>query len=62
MESLLSAAHDMNPVLDFSQTFRRNLRHIEWLLVAAFFLVYGLDILSNGSLVDSLKFREQWLV
>ncbi len=38
-------------MLDCSETFRRTLRYIEWLLVAAFFLVYGLDALSNRSLV-----------
>ncbi|MBD2101620.1 sensor histidine kinase [Leptolyngbya sp. FACHB-261] len=44
----------MNPVLDFSPTFRKTLRYIEWLLVSALLLVYGLDSQSNHSLVGFL--------
>jgi signal transduction histidine kinase len=44
----------MNPVLDFSPTFRRSLRYIEWLLVAAFLLVYGLDPQFNDSPIEVL--------
>jgi signal transduction histidine kinase len=39
----------MNSGLDFSLTFRRTLRYIEWLLVATFVLSYGSDILSSSS-------------
>ncbi|GAP94103.1 sensor histidine kinase [Leptolyngbya sp. NIES-2104] len=45
----------LNPVMDFSPTFRRTLRYIEWLLIAAFFVVYGLDALYSGSWAEFLK-------
>lgn len=39
----------MNPVLDFSQAFRRTLRYTEWLLVAAFFSVWIRPLIQPGS-------------
>ncbi|GAP98033.1 sensor histidine kinase [Leptolyngbya sp. NIES-2104] len=45
----------MNPIIDFSAPFRSRLRHIEWLLVAAFGLVYGLEALNNGAWAEFLK-------
>lgn len=39
----------MNSGLDFSPTFRRNLRYMEWLLIVTFVLVFGSDVLSSGS-------------
>jgi signal transduction histidine kinase len=39
----------MNSGLDFSLTFRSNLRYMEWLLIATFVLIFGSNILSGGS-------------
>jgi hypothetical protein len=39
----------MNSGLDFSPTFRRNLRYMEWLLIVTFVLLFGSNVLSNGS-------------
>lgn len=44
----------MNPVLDFSPTFRRTLRYVEWLLAATLLLMYGLGSPANLSLVGSI--------
>jgi signal transduction histidine kinase len=44
----------MNLAFNFSPTFRRSLRSIEWLLVVAFLLVYGLDPQFNDSPIEAL--------
>ncbi|MGG6263445.1 sensor histidine kinase [Leptolyngbya sp. AN03gr2] len=45
-------SQDSYLVLNFSSTFRKTLRAIEWLLVVAFFSVYGFDTLSKGSIAE----------